>query len=104
MTYRESYQEFVESQISRGGEAALMDQCVSEYNRLENPAYGGSPLYTAWIRTAVHECSGCNGSFQHKKEADVLPVPSAAILCQACTDARSGDDADRLNDAGGRME
>lgn len=99
MTYIENYQAFLNDQIEKGGNDILMEETVSEFNAVENPAdYRPSELYRTWVRGVPHLCSRCKKSFKFKS-IELVPAPSAEVLCHACNNTRTEAEFQKLEAA-----
>jgi DNA-directed RNA polymerase subunit RPC12/RpoP len=80
MSYRERYQEFLEKVTSSGGPPTEVEECIAEYNRIENPLWNGSEHFARWLREVRHVCSNCSGLFEQKGAV----VVRDEIRCNEC--------------------
>lgn len=80
MSYRERYQEFLEKVTAAGGPPSEVEECIAEYNRIENPLWNGSERFAKWVLEERHVCSNCSGLFEQK---DAVLVRDE-IRCTGC--------------------
>ena len=87
MTYRQTYQAFLESVMARGGTPRAMEQAVSEFNAIENSNYQPSPLFEAFVNNVEHKCATCSCPFHALGMATQLDQET---ICPACLTKESG--------------
>ena len=64
MTYRQTYQEFLEVIMQSGGTPDQMKAVVNDYCAVENPDYVPSQDFGVFLLTAEFNCTTCGHRFQ----------------------------------------
>jgi hypothetical protein len=79
MTYRQTYQLFLEQLMAAGGTPKHMATVVEEFNAIENPDYHPTTVFTDFVKGMEHHCSTCGRGF-HTDEAQL----DAETTCAEC--------------------
>lgn len=94
MTYRQTYQLFLETLMAAGGTPKHMAAAVEEFNAIENPDYRPSSVFDDFVKGMEHRCSTCGRGF-HVDQRVVRGETIIKILVQldaetTCAECLSG--------------
>jgi len=64
MTYRQAYQEFLETALATGGTPGQMKTAADEYNAVGNPDYLATKEFGEFLRASTFDCTSCGNGFE----------------------------------------
>jgi len=79
MTYRQTYQLFLEQLLACGGTPRRMELTINEFNAVENPDYRPATAFEDFVKNMEHRCSTCGRGFH----TDVAQL-DAETTCAEC--------------------
>ncbi len=88
MTYRQVYQDFLETILSSGGTPDQMKTTVEEYNAVGNPDYVPTQDFGVFLLAAHFDCSTCRKNFKlpdtSADSAEMKVLLDQETVCEDC--------------------
>jgi len=88
MTYRQAYQEFLETALATGGTPGQMKTAADEYNAVGNPDYAPTNDFGTFLLKASFDCSSCGNGFEldetSSMEENLKKILDQETVCEDC--------------------
>lgn len=84
MTYRQAFQEFLETALATGGTPGQMKTAADEYNAVGNPDYNATEEFKTFLLATTFDCTTCGNGFELPETVSVTALLDKETECEDC--------------------